>query len=449
MTSENIVSKKKDNLEKIKYFTNLLFSKNYSLENIKKFESDTDFQNFKFKIINMLAGHPKLLYYINKYFNSYNSHSISNCDWFDSLRTVILTYNIPDKSSLKFTKFRNPERKGFKSIVSDLYNSLNDNDLNELYRLYSIKIINNDHLNSLKITDKVIKIKNSIEELSKTEEVVAEKHTIDKHTFNTNIQQLLERKPNCKKCKYFKTEKLFIDGNTNNLNDIHVLFINDFSDMNDFERNKIFFEERHFAELDKIKYLIINILPCNIRNEFGVFKKTAEDCKNLTWGIIDNIKCNFKVLIGPRSRDFYKIKVKLNSKYINNFNGNYFLLPSPEESVEKFDEGLTKILSIVKVQHDCINSHVNSVSKDNPNLTLFDIKIIKNNILYIFYDENKNKQYFVEPIQFPVYIKNGNYRNCDYIESNMDEVAYITASEKFQLNGLCSKKLTQSVKIGG
>jgi len=137
----------------------------------------------------------------------------------------------------------------------------------------------------------------------------------------------------------------------------------------------------------------------------------------------------------------------LNSKYINDFHGDFFTLPSLEENEEKFEEGFNKILSIVKSQYDCLTSYVNTVEKNNPNLTLFDIKVVKNNILYIFCDENNKKQYFTEEVKFPVYIKYGNYRSCNYIESDMDELVFLNSNEKGQLNGQYMKRLHYAVKL--
>lgn len=451
IVEKNIVYRKKENIDKIKYFTNLLLDNNYSIDKIKIYESDSEFINFKFRIINLLASHPRLLYYINKHFNNYESYSIPNYVWFDSLRSIIHLYNITEKNSFKYTKFRQPERKNFKTIISDMYGNLNNSDLNELFRLYSIKIINNDHLNSLKLTDKSNKTittqnQQSVQQVKNNFEI--SENVINKHTFNQNIQSILETKNTCKKCKYFKSDKLFIDGNINNLNDIQILFINDFSDIEDYKRNKIYFDEKYLEKLKNIKYLIVNLVPCDIRNEFNVFKNTVTNCSGLMTNIIDQIKSRFKVLIGPRSREFYKLKIKLNSKFINTFNGNYFILPSLEESVDKFEEGFDQILSLAKKDHDTLSSYVNTVKKENPNLTLFDIKIVKNNVLYIFCDENGQKQYFIEEVKFPVYIKYGNYRQCDYIEKNVDEVSYLNVNEKATLNGQMIRRLSQTIKLG-
>ncbi len=449
-SEKNIVYKKKENVDKLKYFTNLLFDKNYSIEKIKKYETDNDFNNFKFRIINLLASHPKLLYYINKHFNNFIGYTISNTIWYDSLRTIIHLYNIQDKNSFKYSKFKFSERKSFKNSISEIYDSLNERDLNELYRLYSIKIINNEHLELLKSSEKInAKLPQPLTNTFVVEASKKEAMVFNKHSFNKNIQDILETKPDCKKCKYFKSEKLFIDGNATNINDLHVLFINDFSNIDDFNRGKIYFEDQQLDKLSKLKYLIVNVLPCNIQNEYNVFKSVVPNCKKLMGQIIDQIKCNFKVLIGPRSRETFNIKIKSTSKYINNMNGNYFLLSSMDENEEKFEEGFEKILSTVKIDYDCLSSYVNTIQKQNTNLTLFDIKIVKNNILYIFCDENGKKQYFSEEVKFPVYIKYGNYRNCEYIESEMDEVVYLNTNQKGQLSGQYMKRLNNAIKLSG
>jgi hypothetical protein len=435
---DNITYKKKENsIDKLKFFTDLLFNKNYDYEQLSKYENLPDFSNFKFRIINLLANHPKLLWYINRHFNNYESYSVNNAIWYDSLRTLIQTYGISNRNSFKYTKFRYPERKSFKTAVSDYYPHLNNNDLNELYRLYCIKIVSID---DIKTNDKVSKV-NAIEAK------IEKKEEISKHNFNKNIQKILESKSSCMKCKYFNTEKLFIDGNTNNLNNMHVLFINDFSTISDFEQNKIFFEKQHLNKLENVNYLIMNVLPCNIRNDITNFKKISENCKHLMESIITNIKCDLKILIGPRVREWFGYKKKINPKYLNNFSGDYFLLYSEDEDEEKFNEGFDKVISIVKSKFDRLTTYKNENSKDDTTLTLFDIKVVKNNVLYIFQDSEGNKKFVTEPIQFPVYIKNGKFDNCDYIEHEMDEVAYLTYEEKMRLSSNISKNLNQQIKL--
>lgn len=438
MAESVFVKKRELSLEKIKTFTDLLFSKDYSYEKILKLEKSDDFSNFKYRLINMVSNYPKLLWYINKYLNSIYVSNLSNCEMYDSLRTIIRYYGITSKNELRYAKYKIPERKNFKTSLSDVFENLSNNDLNELYRLYCAKIIKN--IDFAKTSDKKIVI-NSIEENYKKKEP---KKAIDKHELNKNIQAVLESKPTCKSCKYFKSEKLFIDGNISSLDNIHMLFLNEFSTIEEFNRGKIFFKD---DDIPHINYLIINVLPCNIQNDISNFKKISENCKNLMTSIIDKINCDIKVLIGPRVREWYNIKIKTDSKFINNFSGKYFLLSSPEENELKYKEGLEKILGIVKSRISTLSSFKNTISKSDKNLTLFDIKVIKNELLYIFCDEVGDKHYYVEKVEFPVYIKNGTYRDCNYLESDMNGVLLLTVEEKSKLVWQFSKALHQQIKL--
>lgn len=446
---DNIVYKKKDSLEKLKFFTNLLFDKNYSIDKIKKFEDDPDFINFKYRIINYVIGYPKLLNYINTYFNNYLNFNMPSYEWYDSLRLILNIFGISNTSFLKFTKFKIPERKRIKSIISERYEYLSDRDLNELYRLYTINIINNDHLNSLKISEKIIKQKtNLFDKINEKKQI--EKQPEPQSDLNSIIHQLLEKNPTCTKCSFYKKDKLFIEGNIKKFNEIQILFINDFSTNKEFKNNKIFFDNETIKKIDKYKYAVINLIPCNIDNEVSLFKKKVNDCKNLINPIIESIKQKkcITALIGNRVREFYNIKIKDNSKFINEKYNNYFILPSPDENYEKYVEGIDKIASILKSDYEYLDNYVNEIEKNNENLLLFDIKIIKNKILYIFYNKlNSEKKYYVEDVKFPIFIKTGEYRTCDYIENKFEKFALLSVFEKSKLMNYFLKNLQQIVKL--
>ena len=81
---------------------------------------------------------------------------------------------------------------------------------------------------------------------------------------------------------------------------------------------------------------------------------------------------------------------------------------------------------------------VNKLTKD---LTLFNIQIIDNDVIYILIDENGEKKYYTEPIKFPIYIKNNSYGGCKHVDSEFNEYCILNNSEKIELGNMLFKKL--------
>ncbi|MBK7107442.1 MAG: hypothetical protein IPH62_19420 [Ignavibacteriae bacterium] len=436
-----MLQKKDVKLNNLKYFTDLLFVKKGPIP--EKLEKNEEFSNFKFRIINLLVNYPKLLWYINKNFNNFYQHS--NIDWVESFKLLMELYGIKSKSELTYTKFKVSDRKVFKNILTETHSNLCQNDLNELYRLYAASIISANDLQKLKnsYSDRANNLKkNFINEVVEKPQVEVKCY---KHTFNESAFALLKTKRKCKNCKFNASEKLFIDGNTNNLDDVNILFINDVSSSSDISQGNIFFGndfKEQFTKL-KINYLIVNVLPCDIKSvdDNKLFKLVSEDCRDLTSMLINNIKCNNKILIGQRVKNWFGYKTKLSNIKVE----DYFLLTSPKENEEAFKTGFSIIIKDVLKSITKINNYENNITKEDSTLTLFDIKIINDKILYIFCDKDGKKQYSVDKIQYPVYIKTGKYDDCEYITGDMDYEIKISNVEKRKISLIMYEKINSEV----
>ena len=82
------------------------------------------------------------------------------------------------------------------------------------------------------------------------------------------------------------------------------------------------------------------------------------------------------------------------------------------------------------------------VSKD---LTLFDITHVGNKLIYIMLDKDGKKRYIIKKIKMPIYIKYGNYQDCNYITDKVDLVAYVNAYEKSKITSILYRKLQNKI----
>jgi hypothetical protein len=82
------------------------------------------------------------------------------------------------------------------------------------------------------------------------------------------------------------------------------------------------------------------------------------------------------------------------------------------------------------------------ISKD---LTLFDITHSGNKLIYIMLDKDGKKRYIIKKIKIPIYIKYGNYQDCNYITDKVDLVAYVNTYEKAKISSTLYQKLQRHI----
>lgn len=451
-------------IDTLSILTKWLIGKNVSIEPVL---NDSNSNSYKYRLFNYILKHPKLVFYINNYLNglyTFDKYSLEN--WLDTFRIIFKRYNINSFNHVYFSKYKPAKRitvkDSFASHIEIHTNSIaSNNELNELYRLYDFKIISDDtvselkNINSGKNTDKNLPliINPPLEDVKSI--VIAP--TILK--FNTTINNYISHRILCKNCPLFNNQKFPIISNLNDSQNeiLDVIIIGEYPTDEDFLSNGKLRYIKVILDKYKLKYLATNLVLCKpTGSEIPNGAKTISNCKGVTEHIYSTFNSKFKILIGTKVKNEFNIKgaiSKLNGELVNEF----FILADPSKPL--FKTGLIKLNEYLEKY---VNSKINSVniSRESVNKgkidfnselkthTLFDIKVVNENLLYIFIEnETGNKKYITEEISFPVYIKSGTYQQCEYIIENCDLVTYLSNQQRQNLLQMMRKDLNSAILI--
>lgn len=455
---------------------------NYSQNiNIKSIINDKKFElNYKYKLFTYILHCPKIVHYCNTYLNSkYEFSKYTPSEWLLTFKQIIKISNL---KSLNFSKYQNPKRNNFTTLINKYYQevykiSLNQNEINHLFLLYEtghitdLLLKNIEQLVSHKETkNKQLQTKKEILKTFKESSITTTK--IEKteciKNFITNIQNYIRQRKLCIECNLFNNGNIILDTNIKEPQNIDIAVIYENPTNEDIKQDKLlsskinllfhkFFNQ--LVEKYNLKYIITTSLLCHSKQKNINLKKSIDNCKGITNEIHKNFPANLNIYIGNNT-----IKYDLNLKGgLTKLNGelidNNFLIYSPDEVVtsttklKKFETAFNKLDEILKksvhqksnIDFEKIN--VNKVLKNQQNLTLFDIKIIKEKIIFILIDENGHKTCIFEDFKYPIYIKYGKYKNCDYISEKYDAICYLNKEEKSYIQQLLNKNLKQLLKI--
>ena len=179
--------------------------------------------------------------------------------------------------------------------------------------------------------------------------------------------------------------------------------------------------------------------------------KCILNCKVIFDILINNLNPKLIILLGD------KVAKSLNVKDYKNkigelIDNKIIILPNINnlgysKNKLNFEKGIQTLFSIL--ERNKIESLTNlEISKSNnpfnidPSLivnkitdeyTILDVKIFKNKLVYILKNNNVKKYYF-EDFKIPIYIKYGQYKNCNYFTEDVDAVCYVNNNELEQLN---------------
>lgn len=438
--------------------------------NIDTIINDPNSSSYKYRVINYLLKYPRILLYINNYLNNiyqFDNDKYSTQDWLNTFKLIIKQNNFNSLNRLYFNKFKPAKRISFKNEIREYELSVNnrivsEDELNELYRLYTLKILSDDHLNEIKAINAGKELKSSklpfdnIETLVNPSPVKIEFNApIVK--FNETIINYIKSRSLCKNCPLYNAPKYPIVSNIKNEKDqLDVIIVGE------FPNNENFIEDNRHIKLliDKynLNYLATNLVLCKPNNgEIPNTLKTIANCKEVTNHIYKQFKSNFKILIGTNAKKTFGIgstTTKVNGEMIN----DCFIVAGPSNN-SQFKAALIKLnsylekyskdkLSRINIEQSAVESNNLDISADLKNYTLFDIKIVNEQLLYILIENGTgNKKYISENISFPVYLKKGNFRQCDYFVDDCDFVVYLSNQQKMNLSQQMKRKLSSEVLI--
>lgn len=445
----------------------LLSDKDFNIDSIL---NDSNSSSYKYRVISYLLKYPRLLLYVNTYLNDiylFDNVKYSLKEWLTTFKLIIRQNNFNSLDRLYLGKFKPAKRIAFKNEFREYELSINDrviseDELNELYRLYTLKILPDDYFNEIKLINSGKEVKSTKTPFNVIETLV--NPTPTKVEFNASVTKFNETMINyiksrslCKNCPLYNAPKYPIVSNIKDEKEkLDVIIVNEFPTSENFIE-----DNRHIKLLiDKfnLNYLATNLVLCKPNGgEIPNTAKTIANCKEVTNHIHKQFKANFKILIGTNVKKAFSIgstTTKVNGEMVN----DCFIVASPSHN-SQYNAALVKLhsyldkytkdkLSRINIEQAAVeNSNVN-FNSDLQNYTLFDIKIVNEQLLYILIENGTgNKKYISENISFPVYIKKGNFRQCDYFVDDTEYVTYLSNQQKMNLQQQMRRKLANEVLI--
>ncbi len=461
---------------------------------------------------------PYLIWYINKYMNNkYEFYNYDIKNYLASFRFIMQSNNVKRLYFFKANDFKDNNKYIIKTLLKEYFlyvhnKYLNNLELNHLYLLFCKQIIT---LNEVEKINKLINGEKSNLELDQDF-----LNSFDKNIPETNnkvdienyinyqltkqysepiynfILQLSELKKNsdsCQKCKLNNNNLIAFDTNVEKLEEVDFMFIGLNPDKESLTYNKVFFEEfnqrireKMFNFNKNIKWVICNIIQCNVNNIIDIGKTDKQvltfnkNCSQFLNTIMQNFPAKIYIPIGKHPMNYFNIPgtITQNSGKVNKVNNKIFI---PMISPKSFGKNEAMNLPVFNNTWDVIYQIANKLSqkynannldpeeiqhipKATPitpaqqttqqtvhneynipsekliqdvteNLTYFDsVNLDGNKILNIYLDENSQKYYKIEEFKIPIYIKNKHYNECNMLSEEFDYVTYINGWNRYKLS---------------
>jgi uracil-DNA glycosylase family 4 len=467
-------------IKQLKFLTNWLFNPNpKTIEQITK--NNKEFKNTIYRIFSYALSKPLLIHYIDKYLNNFNILKFDNNDILYTFVIIFKRFNM-SKNSIYYAKFKTNKQQQFNDIISAYLNQYNEtfnyNDLLGLYKLYNLNIITELNLQEIEllnqnkpitsktvktnilfdtnfIQQKQIKLSNKMEELN---------NKIIKHITNRKI---------CKSCSLYKEKKLIFETNLQDINEVDVIFIGIAPTKKDIENEYLFSDKagnilRNYINIllknlnNNLIYILTNACFCFSPFNIKDYSQIFNNCESILQNIINTFNPSYIVLLDLKVCKKFNIKgsmKQLNATMIQNIIPSINpikLINNNKPSIKSFEE-VFKVL-FKNIQQKQINKMkekekdvefripkeliLTKISKD---LTLFDITHSGNKLIYIMLDKDGKKRYIIKKIKIPIYIKYGNYQDCNYITDKVDLVAYVNTYEKAKISSTLYQKLQRHI----
>ena len=458
-------------------------------------------QKLKYRSIALLLNYPKIIHYINKHLNDlylFNSWKIE--DWFFTISEICRMSGINNQNMFRYSKFQIDETSDFFKTIKLYYKELgrfkpSNSEINALYILFKAGIITDDDLNDLKVVidgkEKKSTAEKKVQQIiqqsfshtqndTSTIDLENEERSLDKlpnsiKEFISKVQNYIKNRNACRNCPLYSNGSVILDTNIQQPGPVDLLFIGLNPGKDEIKAGVPFVGKagnvlkRSLLPLinrNGLTYMITNCILCYTNNEQDIPNPmgVVKNCKDLVNEIIKQFPPKLTVLIGDKSMKSMGVKGGI-SKQTGTVVDGYFILihPSsvlynPKLNLPKFEKSFAALEQIITgnvpgsdATQPIVNIQINQmnipedrlITRFTPDLSLFDIQVIDEQIVYIMKDSNGKKRYMMEQIQFPVFIKSGQYKDCKLINSeNMEGVAYLSSAERSNL----MKKLYHNAK---
>ncbi len=449
----------------------------------------------RYRAVSYFLSMPKIMWYVNKYLNNfYNDSKITNEDWFRSFADIARMYGVENTNWFYFAKYKQDEYANFCKTIRQYYDTINANqpsssELASLYNLAKCGILLQEDLENMDliISGKPTKKKSSVKTSSNLilkSEVTNIQSTKNKtiNSLSQNIRNFIDtciqfssNRQECMSCELYGKKKVMLDTNLTNPGPVDICFIGLNPGKEEVEKGipfiggagQIFRDYLdRFLEHFHFNYLITNCILCSTPNEKDIARPTnvIKKCKELTNLIHQYFPSKLTVVMGDKAMKSVGIKGTItqnNGKIID----GYFVMVHPSSAQygtkykEKLDAAFTELYVLLE-KNTPQQSKQNNIQKDNTvrlnndqietnfstSLTLFDVKIFNDDVVYILKDQDGKKKYKFEKIKTPIYIKNGEYPNCPFITDDVTNVVYLNEEQKQSLNRKLYHNMSNLVK---
>ena len=466
------VNQKDLKYKKIKLLTKCMLDPNMNSSIIEEDKSEFN-KSLKYRMFNHILIYPRILKYINEHLNNlYMFNKYSPKDWIRTFAIILRASNI---SKLYYPKFKVSQRDNFFKTTKEYFKitesnnrELNLRELNCIYELYNNRIISNDAMNQIKnisVGKETVTAKNRFDIPEPTVEVKPEKEKITE--FIKDTRKYIEERSPCRQCKLRGEKNLIVRTNVNSPKEVDLAIISFSINSDEVKAGEIFGDHRgkvfHDLILDVCKdldltYVYTNSLLCQVPlgEKASNLKTEMKVCKDVNSMIIKAFTPKYKIILGEDARRAYGITTPLAKCHRRLMEKNCIVINSPDEvgankkKFEKFKDSLLFIGELMKENKTVSNIKAVNIPENQKmerlekGWVLLDTQVLGDgDVFYTFtHHETMQKKYVKKGMEFPIYIKNGNFKDCDYITPEVDDVIYVNAQEKAEL----SKQLGWNVR---
>jgi len=491
-----VKSQKDSNFEKLKLLSKYIISGgNQRILDVILRGDAQSLNNMKYRTISQLAMYPKLISYINTYMNSlFDFNAISPAEWFYSIMIICKLYGLNSTNHLNYSKYQQSDRDDFIKTITDYYvetgsNKPNKSELNAFYILYKHGLIKEDILISMKevvsgksktadnstLQQNQFSIQTEMMELATSTGPKIVRNTFDSlssdiRVFLNNVNAYIGSRNVCKQCEVNCRTAVSIDTNAQSIQPVDLMFSGFMPNTQDtFNRlpfsggdsSKLF--HRFLQPLVtkyNLKYVLTNLIFCSLdkTKQLQNPRKTVKDCAQLLDEITRQFNPKLKVIVGAEAAKAIGLKGGI-SKLNGKLSDNIFVVMDPEtvivnnSKLKAYEEGWiqleqhiathkTTLTTTIEIDDFNIPEHqiIKTLTND---LTLFDVKPIKDKVIIIMLDKHGVKKYLIQPIQVPIYIKSGSYKECINFSSDMNGIIFCSEQERQLLNSKLYREINK------
>lgn len=459
-------SKKKD-IQHFKLLTKYIVTRDHHFLDALTNTYTNDFQTLINKAHSYFLIYPKLIQYLNTYLNQKFQPPLKKEfeKWLITFSTIAKMHNINNTNQLYYQKYKIQERHTFSQTIQQYYDAYNivvsKNDIAAMFHLYCKNIISKTDFNDLKnIIDgkeHVTKSQMKVKQYIKFQPNKTNKFSAKIENFCSTVKKYIHNRPVCQSCPMYSKGSVILDTNVNDFGPVDIVIFGLNPGKNEYDAQRNFVGKsgqlmhKYFDILVNkynLRYVILNSILCwsNNVSEIPNVPTILKNCRPIVDEIYKHFPAKIKILFGADAMRSVNIKggiTKLNGKMID----DYFIIFHPSailRSPNKLSQFETAFLNLKQHIKNLDNMELNIssqqpqqflipeqslISEFDKTLTLFDIQIVGDKVIYIMLDSNNNKKYLIQKAVIPIHLKSGNYQACDYFTDKIDVTINLSLEE--------------------